>query len=63
MVLLEIGPTTHLATVVFLQIGPYYSEGKACEKHPAQLSCCSKLASKHSAQLSLFLISAFFLKS
>ena len=40
------------ATVVLLQIGPYCSEGKACVKLRAQLSCCSKLASKHSAQLS-----------
>ena len=27
MLLLEIGPTSHLATVVLLQIGPYCSEG------------------------------------
>ena len=62
MLLLEIGLRSHLATVVLLQIGPYCSEGKACEKHRAQLSCCSKLASKHSAQLSLFLKSVTFFR-
>ena len=52
MVVLAIGLKSLCATVVLLQIGPYCSEGKACVKHRAQLSCCSKLASKQSAQLS-----------
>ena len=52
MLLLEIGLKSLCASVVFLQIGPKCSEGKACVKHRAQLSCCLKLASKHSAKLS-----------
>ena len=52
MLLLEIGLKSVCATVVLLQIGPYCSEGKACVKDCAQLSCCSKLTSKHSVQLS-----------
>ena len=52
MLLLEIGLKSDCTTFVLLQIGPYCSEGKACVQQRAQLSCCSKLASKHSAQLS-----------
>ena len=60
--LLEIGPKSHCGTVVLLQIGPYCQEAKACEKLRAQLSFGSKLASKHSAQVSFCLELASFVK-
>ena len=49
--LLEIGVKTLCANVVLLQINPYCWEAKACEKRRAQLSCISKFASNHTAQL------------
>ena len=52
MLLLEFGPKSDGATLVFLQIGPYCRQAKACEKRQAQLLCCSKFASSETSQLS-----------
>ena len=45
-----------------LEIGDFLQKAKRCAKHREQLSQCSILASKHSAQLSLSLKSATFFK-
>ena len=41
---------TARATVLLIKIGDFSEKAKTCPKHRAQLSCCLKLASKHSAQ-------------
>ena len=55
VLLFKIGVKTLCATVVLLEIGDFREEAKSCQKRRAQLSCCSKLASKQSAHLSICL--------
>ena len=43
---------TACATVLLIELDAFCEKAKTCQKHRAQLCCCSKLASKHSAQLS-----------
>ena len=45
------GLKTLCATVFLFEIGHFCWKAKTCPKHRAQHSCCSKLASIHSAQL------------
>ena len=62
MLLLEIGVKTLSASVDFLEIGDFCYKAKNCPKQRTQPSCCSKLASKHSAQMSFCLKLATFFK-
>ena len=62
MLLLQIGVKTLCGVVDFLEIGDFCYKANTCQKQRAQLSCCSKLALKHSVQLSFCLKLATFVK-
>ena len=49
--LLKIGPKSHCATVVFLEMGDISQKAKTCPKHRAQQCCCSQLAPSQTAYL------------
>ena len=55
VLLLEIGVRKVRATVFLFEIGDICWKAKICPKHRAQHYCCSKLASKLSAVISLCL--------
>ena len=62
LLLLEIGVKALCANVVVLEIGDFCSKAKSCPKPLAQLFCCSKMAPKHSAQMSFRSRLATFVK-
>ena len=62
VLLLEIGVKTLCATVFLFEIGHFCWKATTCPKHRAQHFCSSKLASKHTAQMSLCLKSVTFVE-